>query len=70
MGKKSQGQYSGGPDIILLTMRGAIKFNASKESEGGRMIASALIERDDLIIQKNMVLYFHELLLKKAYDYP
>jgi len=36
----------GGSPPILLTMRGAIKFNMWKRTEGGKMIASALIEMD------------------------
>ena len=35
-------KYKGSPDIILLTMRGAIKFNMWKRTEGGKMIADAL----------------------------
>lgn len=47
---KLRPKYVRGSDIILLTMRGAIKFNMWKRTEGGKMIASALIERDDLMI--------------------
>lgn len=42
--------FVGGTLQPLLTMRGAIKFNMWKRTEGGKMIASALIERDDLMI--------------------
>lgn len=46
--------FVGGRPMILLTMRGAIKFNMWKRTEGGKMIASALIEKDDLMITENL----------------
>ena len=39
-------KHGGRRRLILLTMRGAIKFNMWKRTEGGKMIASALIEMD------------------------
>ncbi len=47
--------------MILLTMRGAIKFNMWKRTEGGKMIASALIEMDYkmvLQVKENIILYY------------
>ena len=43
--KLSKKGYVAGIPIILLTMCGAIKFNMWKRTEGGKMIAFALIER-------------------------
>ena len=45
IGKNQRKMPRIGKRMVLLTMRGAIKFNMWKRTEGGKMIASALIER-------------------------
>lgn len=62
--KKTQKRHTGGSDVLIFTLSGAVKFNFRKRKESALKTADALVERDrDFIREEKLKL----LNLKKEY---